>query len=128
MLDVTSDSVKHHSKAYTNIKDRVNEMNKDAGSALDSISKYNDDVKRMLQESEQASRKLATKVAILEEDSDDDDAGWSKSAKAGAQGISMANEKVLDVSLQKQKEDIVDKLFGMNTNIRNFANDVECKL
>ena len=48
MLDVTSDSVKHHSKAYSNIKDRVNEMNKDAGSALDSISKYNDDVKRML--------------------------------------------------------------------------------
>ena len=46
-------------------------------------------------------------MAILEEESDDSDkdiAGYSRG------GISMANEKVLDVSLQKQKEDIVDKL------------------
>lgn len=105
-------------------------MNKEAGSALDSISKHNDDVKRMLLESEQASRKLQTKVAIPEEDSDDsDEGGWSKSVKnAATQGISMANEKVLDVSLQKQKEDIVDRLVGMNSSIREFATGVEEKL
>ena len=54
-------------------------------------------------------------MAIVEEDSDDSDkdaAGYQK------QGISMANDKVLDVSLQKQKEDIVEKLQGMNTNMR----------
>ena len=101
MLDYTSNSVKHHSKAYSGIRNQVEDMNKEAGSALDSISRHNDDVKRMLLESEQASRKLQTKIAIPEEDSDDsDEGGWSKSVKnAATQGISMANEKVLDVSL-----------------------------
>lgn len=43
-------------------------------------------------------------------------------------GISMANERVLDVSLQKQKEDIVGKLMSMNSNIRTFSNNVEERL
>jgi hypothetical protein len=40
----------------------------------------------------------------------------------------MANEKVMDVSLQAQKEDIVGKLIGMNSNIRQFSSDVEERL
>ena len=52
MLDYTSESVKHHSKAYTGIRERVEEMNKDASSALDTVSRHNDDIKRMMLESE----------------------------------------------------------------------------
>ena len=44
------------------------------------------------------------------------------------QGISTANEPKLDVSLQKQKDDIVNKLVGMNDNIRQFAGQVEDRL
>ena len=57
----------------------------------------------------------------MEEDSDDEDAGKPE-------GIQMGNEKVMDVSLQKQKEDIVNKLVGMNTNIREFTSNVEERL
>ena len=40
----------------------------------------------------------------------------------------MANEKQMDVSLQKQKEDIVDSLINMNTSMRQFSSDVEDRL
>lgn len=40
----------------------------------------------------------------------------------------MGNEANLDVSLQKQKDDIVDKLKNMNSNIRSFASNIEEKL
>jgi len=52
MLDYTGTSVKHHSKSYSNIKSQIEDMNKDAHSALNKISHHNDDVKRMLLESE----------------------------------------------------------------------------
>jgi len=113
--------VKHHSKAYTGIKQQVEDMNKEATSALSKISTHNSDVKRMLLESEQASRKLATKVVIHEEDSEDDAAEKQDHIHLGA-------ERALDVSLQRQKEDIVDKLIGMNSNMRAFSSSVEEKL
>ena len=119
MLDYTSQSVSNHSKSYTGISRQVDEMNKDATSALGKISKHNDDVKRMLVESEQISRKLATKVVIHEEDSEEDEK---------PEGIAMGNERVLDVSLQKQKDDIVQKLVNMNSNMRAFSSNVEEKL
>jgi len=75
----------------------------------------------MLAETEQVQRKLATKVVIHEEDSEDDDPDK-------AEGIHVGNERVLDVSLQKQQDDIVDKLLNMNSNMRNFSADVEDKL
>mmetsp|Transcript_28578 Transcript_28578/g.35367 ORF Transcript_28578/g.35367 Transcript_28578/m.35367 type:complete len:209 (+) Transcript_28578:1378-2004(+) len=121
MLDYTGQSVKHHSKAYTGIKQQVEDMNKEATSALSKISTHNSDVKRMLLESEQASRKLATKVVIHEEDSEDDAAEKQDHIHLGA-------ERALDVSLQRQKEDIVDKLIGMNSNMRAFSSNVEEKL
>lgn len=40
----------------------------------------------------------------------------------------MGNEHVLDVSLQKQKEDIVDKLVAMNSSMRTFSSNVEDRL
>ena len=40
----------------------------------------------------------------------------------------MGNEKVVETSLQKQKDDIVDTLIGMNDNIRMFATNVEERL
>ena len=52
MLKFTTRSVDHHSKAYTNIRGEVEEMNKDAYEALNKISRHNDDVQRMLLESE----------------------------------------------------------------------------
>lgn len=75
----------------------------------------------MLAETDLLSRKMATKVVIHEEDSEDDD-------PSRANGINMGNERVLDVSLQKQKEDIVEKLQNMNTNMRLFSANVEDKL
>lgn len=56
MLSCTSSSVKHHTSAYSNIKSQVENMNKDAASALSRISQHNDDVMRLLKESEQLSR------------------------------------------------------------------------
>lgn len=121
MLKYTSSSVQHHTNAYTGIKAQVENMNKDAASALGRISKHNEDVKRLLAESEHQSRTNQTKVAILEDDDEDEDEERDK-------GISMANERVLDVSLQKQKEDIVGKLMSMNSNIRTFSSNVEERL
>ena len=61
-------------------------------------------------------------MAIPEMNEEDEDmAGYG-------QGISTANEPKLDVSLQRQKEDIVGKLVGMNDNIRAFAGQVEDRL
>lgn len=37
-------------------------------------------------------------------------------------------ERGLDVSLQKQKESIVDTLLNMNSNMRSFSTNVEDKL
>ena len=73
MLKYTSKSVIHHSKAYTNIKGEVENMNKDALDALRSIGQHNDDVQRMILESEKGRRKLGTKVAIPEENENDED-------------------------------------------------------
>ena len=58
MLDYTSKSVKHHSKAYSNIKEKVHGMNQDAESALRKISQHNEDVQSMLKETEELNRKL----------------------------------------------------------------------
>ena len=122
MLTYTSKSVNHHSKAYANIRHEVEDMNKDAFVALAKMSQHDEDVQRLLQESEQSKRKLETKVAIPEMNEEDEDmAGYG-------QGISTANEPKLDVSLQRQKEDIVGKLVGMNDNIRAFAGQVEDRL
>ena len=52
MLDATSQSVDNHMAAYTNIGAQVVEMNKDAATALKKIGKHNDDVTRMLMQSE----------------------------------------------------------------------------
>lgn len=90
-------------------------MNKEAGNALQKLSGHNEEVLKMLKETEDVSRKLQTKIVIHEEDSEDDDDPDKN------EGIQMGNDKVMDVSLQKQKEDIVDKLVGMNSNIRNFT-------
>lgn len=118
MLKFTSKSVTHHSKAYTNIKSEVEGMNKEANDALLKVAQNNDDIQRLLLQSEQGRRKLDTKVAIPEENNEEDD---DPAASSFTQGISIANEPRLDVSLQKQKEDIVDKLVGMNDNMRSFA-------
>ena len=71
-------------------------MNSDAGSALDKISQHNDDVRKMLQESEQASRQLATKMVILEED-DEEEEGRDE---AMSEPIHLGNDRHPDVSLQ----------------------------
>ena len=52
MLNYTSKSVNHHSKAYSNIRSEVEDMNKDAHVALSKISRHNDEVQRMLNQSE----------------------------------------------------------------------------
>lgn len=57
MLTFTSKSVNHHSKAYSNIRGEVESMNKDASEALNNISKHNEDVQRLLLNSEQMKRK-----------------------------------------------------------------------
>ena len=44
MLDYTSQSVKHHSTAYSNIKVQVEDMNNDAKGALSKLAKHNDDI------------------------------------------------------------------------------------
>lgn len=76
---------------------------------------------RLLAESEQISRENQTKVAILEDEDEDEE-------DDKPQGIPMGNERHLDVSLQKQKEDIVGKLMNMNSNIRTFSSNVEERL
>ena len=52
MLTYTSKSVNHHSKAYANIRHEVEDMNKDAFVALAKMSQHDEDVQRLLQESE----------------------------------------------------------------------------
>ena len=52
MLNVTSGAVKHHSSAYGNIKTDIEAMNAEASSAMGDLARYNDDIKRMLLESE----------------------------------------------------------------------------
>ena len=99
MLKYTSKSVNHHSKAYTNIKSEVEGMNRTATDALSSVAKNDDDIQRLLLESEQGRRKkLDTKVAIPEENNEEDE---DPSASSFTQGISAAAEPKLDVSLQK---------------------------
>jgi len=67
-------------------------MNKEAGNALKKLSGHNEEVLKMLKETEDVSRKLQTKVVIHEEDSEDDDPDKNE-------GIQMGNDKVMDVSL-----------------------------
>jgi hypothetical protein len=52
MLSFTSQSVSHHTDAYTAIKSRVEDMNKEASGALNKLSSHNDDLKRIMKESE----------------------------------------------------------------------------
>ena len=98
MLDYTSQSVAHHATAYTDLKAEVEGLNTDATISLRSVSKHDEDIQSMLAESDKRNRKKQTAVAILEEDEEDEEA---KGDPYG-EGISMAKEKVLDVSLQKQ--------------------------
>ena len=94
MLNYTSKSVNHHSKAYSNIRNEVDDMNNNAFVALAKMSQHDAEVQRLLLQSEQSKRKLETKVAIPEmnDEEDEDIAGYG-------QGISTANEPKLDVSL-----------------------------
>ena len=93
MLNYTSKSVNHHSKAYSNIRNEVDDMNNNAFVALAKMSQHDAEVQRLLLQSEQSKRKLETKVAIPEMNEEDEDiAGYD-------QGISTANEPKLDVSL-----------------------------
>ena len=99
MLNYTSQSVAHHAQAYTDLKSEVEELNSGADVALKSVSRHDDDISRMLLDSQQRARERSTKVAILEEDEEDEEFKADPYANGG---ISMAKEKVLDVSLQKQ--------------------------
>ena len=126
MLKFTSQSVAHHAQAYTDLKAEVEELNSGADVALKSVSKHDEDINRMLLDSQARARERSTKVAILEEDEEDEE--FKGDPYANVAGISMAKEKVLDVSLQKQQEEIVDKLIGMNDNIRLYATNVEDRL
>ena len=127
MLDYTSQNVKHHSKAYSNIRVQVEDMNKDAKSALGKISTHSEDIKKILAETEVVSRQLATKAPIHEEDYEDEDY-MGGGGHPRTEGLDMGNERHLDVSLQKQKEDIIDTLHGMNASMRHFSSVVEEKL
>ena len=118
MLDTTSTSVDHHSKAYNSLKLQVDNINKEATQALGRFSKTGDDVQKLLLETEQ--RKNATKVVIYEDDSEEEG--------EAQEGINIGKDKLNEESLQKQKEDIVDNLIGMNSNIRSFATDIDERL
>ena len=121
MLATTGTSVESHSKAYNSLKVQVDNLNKDATQALGKFTGTNDDIQKLLLETEE--RKNATKVVIYEDDSEDD----QDPATQG--GINTGGvDKLHEESLQKQKEDIVDQLVGMNQNIRSFATDVEERL
>ena len=100
MLKFTSQSVAHHAQAYTDLKAEVEELNSGADVALKSVSKHDEDINRMLLDSQARARERSTKVAILEEDEEDEE--FKGDPYANVAGISMAKEKVLDVSLQKQ--------------------------
>ena len=80
----------------------------------------------MLQESERATRELSTKLVIHEEDDEEEKDEMRDEVRS--EQIHMGKERVLDVSLQKQKMDIVDQLVGMNKSIRDFSSNVEEKL
>ena len=118
-LEITGTSVDQHSKAYNALKLQVDNINKDATSAIGTFNNAGTDVHRLLLETEQ--RKMATKVVIYEDDSEDEDASKTE-------GINIGLNKLNEESLNKQKEDIVDQLIGMNSNIRSFATDVEERL
>ena len=70
MLETTGTSVQNHSKAYNNLKLQVDNLNKDATQALGKFGRTNDDISKLLLETEE--RKNATKVVIYEDDSEDD--------------------------------------------------------
>ena len=71
-LEITGTSVDHHSKAYNALKLQVDGINKDATAALGRFNGTGDDIQKILLETEQ--RKMATKVVIYEDDSEDEDA------------------------------------------------------
>ena len=93
MLDTTRTSVEHHSKAFTNVKRQVDYINKDATTALHNISRDDQDIQKMMQESIMSE---STKVVIREENDEEDE---TIDPDTNNDGIQMGNEKHIDVPL-----------------------------
>ena len=89
------------------------------------IGKHNPDVARMVLDSEQRSRAHGTKVAIVEEDREDEGETASASIHVGG---ARGQQRLSDEPLEKQKIGLVNQLIGMNQNIRQFSEDMEGRL
>ena len=85
------------------------------------------DVERMLLESEQRMRNLETKIAIYEED-DEDEGEKPKMPDLGFRKGGAAAFDKNRAPLEVQKSEIVSTLRGMNDSIRQFGGHLEEKL
>ena len=96
------------------------------------VGRHNTDVARMVMDSEQRQRNTSMKVAVIEEEREDDtrvsgfDAGdESESIRVGGK---KGQQRISDEPLESQKASIVKQLVGMNANIRNFSENMEARL
>ena len=101
MIDCTRTTVEKHSKAFDNLKSQVEDLNSDANASITKITEQNEEMSKMFSESEIEQRKQSTKLAIYEEDSEDEEVGGSGKNESGEMqgGIQMGNEKVVETSL-----------------------------
>ena len=83
MMKCTDQSMDQHISHYDQLKSQVDDLNQGAISAMKRIGKHNPDVARMVLDSEQRSRAHGTKVAILEEDREDEGETASASIHVG---------------------------------------------
>lgn len=72
MLSLTSQSVEHHIGAYSNIKKEVDDMNGSSTKVMGRLAKHDEEVKRVLEESEKMRREINFKVAIPEVDEEEE--------------------------------------------------------
>ena len=97
MMKCTDQSMDQHISHYDQLKSQVDDLNKGAISAMKRIGKHNPDVARMVLDSEQRSRAHGTKVAILEEDREDEGETASASIHVGgARGQQRLSDEPLE--------------------------------
>ena len=98
MMACTDESMDQHINHYDQLKNQVDELNKGALNAMKRIGKHNPDVARMVLDSEQRSRAHGMKVAIPEEDREEEGETASASIHVGG---ARGQQRLSDEPLEK---------------------------
>lgn len=127
MIGCGQDHLGVHVKGYDKLFKDINTMRDDALDTIKLAAKYDSKAAKIASQSVAAQERLNGQLVEIKEDKVAEDKISSPVFKQESMNLG-GNPTKDSVPLQKQKDDIVNKLMNMESDMRGYTDDIETKL